>query len=175
MQGENEIAIWASRFYSREGNDKWSCARAKAVAGRVRQEFSVSKSEVDIPDKKFARIKSDANTESRGVFRIAKSRLFSTPKTVCWLHKSKSICTLICEEHANVLLAANQLGMLANSISTHFGPNALQDAKIINGRPEEFHMLLDRMMPSGHLQYLTQVDATRELALLANVLQKSKS
>jgi len=38
---------WATRFYDSEGNNKWSCARAKAIAKRVRQEFSVASADME--------------------------------------------------------------------------------------------------------------------------------
>ncbi|GAB5355548.1 hypothetical protein AAMO2058_000214700 [Amorphochlora amoebiformis] len=174
-KSEDEVVVWASRFYDSEGNDKRSCVRAKAVARRVQQEFRVSRCEGNMEDGKglWHSRAQPANHVSRGVFRLSSSRIFSKPKVVFWIHKSEALCTLICEEKTNVLLAANQLGLIANAIADHFGPEALQGAKWVNQRPEELYMVLDRLIPSGHLQFLTEVDVKKELADLVASLQKS--
>jgi len=82
------------------------------------------------------------------------------------------IGTLICEDHVNVLLAANQLELLMNSITEHYGSDVEMSAKLVNEKPEELHMLLDRFLPCGHLQFLSESDVKKELAELAILLHK---
>eukprot|EP00468_Gymnochlora_sp_CCMP2014_P000276 CAMPEP_0167743592 /NCGR_PEP_ID=MMETSP0110_2-20121227/2102_1 /TAXON_ID=629695 /ORGANISM="Gymnochlora sp., Strain CCMP2014" /LENGTH=193 /DNA_ID=CAMNT_0007627981 /DNA_START=14 /DNA_END=595 /DNA_ORIENTATION=+ len=170
---EDKVVIWACRFYNAEGNDKYSCARAKAVAMRVHQEYSVSKCELHLEDKKGLLKQSGAtSSEEQGIFRLKKGKLFSKPKSVIWIQKSEALCTLICEEEANILLAASQLKLLMNAIIEQFGAESFRSAKWINQRPEELYMLLDRLLPCGHLQFLTETDIKKEVSELAASLQK---
>mmetsp|Transcript_21129 Transcript_21129/g.51702 ORF Transcript_21129/g.51702 Transcript_21129/m.51702 type:complete len:204 (-) Transcript_21129:149-760(-) len=164
QSSSGEIVVWACRFYDKEGNNKLSCIRAKAVASRVKQEFFVSRDDENTTHQS-SELQSRMN--ARGVFRLPPSKLFSRPKTVHWLSRSRALCTLICEERTNVLLAASQLELLVEGISKHFGPNAFLSPKIVNEKPEELYMLLDRILPCGNLQFLSEVDIKRELAELA--------
>mmetsp|Transcript_32378 Transcript_32378/g.45143 ORF Transcript_32378/g.45143 Transcript_32378/m.45143 type:complete len:204 (+) Transcript_32378:164-775(+) len=169
------VVTWATRFYDSEGNNKWSCARAKAIAKRVRQEFSVASADMEKEEQgMWTRTATDPEEKRifRGAFRLPRGKMLSKPKVILWLHKKGVIGTIICEDHVNVLLAANQLELLMNSITEHYGPDVEMSAKLVNEKPEELHMLLDRFLPCGHLQFLSESDVKKELAELAIVLHK---
>ena len=90
-----------------------SVVRAKALAKRIRQEQQMSlRGLADAEDGK-----SGKDLSVRGVFSVSHARLFATPKAVVWQCSGAAIGALVCEKHVNILLAANQLGLVLTVVS----------------------------------------------------------
>lgn len=147
-----------------------SVVRAKALAKRIRQEQQMSlRGLADAEDGK-----SGNDLSVRGVFSVSHARLFATPKAVVWQCSGAAIGALVCEKHVNILLAANQLGLVLGAACEHFGDKALAGPELIYNTPEEFQMVIDCVLPHGCLQFLSEDDVRAELNALKAELAQSK-
>ena len=91
-----------------------------------------------------------------GVFRMPRSDVLGSPKTIVWRHVLNSVFVLICEPHVdNVLLASNFLSVYVTLLCKEFHDPfiAASPAQFLSS-PDTILTLTNKLLPCGQLLFM---------------------
>ena len=164
-QKKNKVKL--SIVYDSKFNDEQKNVREVYIREKILQEYLFLKNiENDkkqimknkhinsiVNDCFFENLTMNYNSNYEGIIIIDNDELFLSQKNVFWKYFDGHCFVLMCSPDENSLMASNFLNILQNFAK----PDLLES-------PENFSVILDALMPSGQLMYLTQ-KAAHELII----------
>ncbi len=159
-QKKNKVKL--SIVYDSKYNDDKKSVREVYIREKILQEYLFLKNiendkEQILKNKKLSSLVTDSffenltmnyNHNYEGIILIDNEELFFEQKNVFWKYFDGHCFVLMCSTDENCLMASNLLNILK-----FFAKSDLLEA------PENFAVILDALLPSGQLLYLTQKSA----------------